>query len=88
MASGIMTPPKRNENVIGESSSGKGSGAEMDELEAYLKKNAAPSSPKAEQASFKLAPSDQLPKSKDSSFSEKDKAGYFEQQPKEKVLVT
>ena len=36
-----------------------------------------------------MVPQDPLPKSKDSSFSDsKDKAGFFEQQPKEKVLLT
>jgi len=56
MASGIMTPPKRNEKVIGESTnSDKNSGVDVDELEAYLRKNVS-SPPKAEVASFKMAP--------------------------------
>lgn len=78
-----MTPPQRNEDVIGESSN---SGVDVDELEAYLKKNQTVSSPKVQEASFKMA-SEVLAKSKDSSFSEKDKAGFYEQS-KEKTLVT
>jgi hypothetical protein len=92
MASGIMTPPKRNEEVISEKTGSRkgsgGSGVDVDELEAYLKKNVS-SPPKEEQKSMLMVPQEPLPKSKDSSFSDsKDKAGYFEQAQKEKVLVS
>ena len=84
-----MTPPKRNEDVISEKSKGlksQNGGVDVDELEAYLRKNQAPSPPKVKEASFKIA-AEPLPKSKDSSFSEKDKAGFYEQ-PREKALIT
>jgi hypothetical protein len=80
MASGIMTPPKRSEDVISEKSKGlksQSGGVDVDELEAYLRKNQAASPPKVQEESFKMA-AEPLPKSKDSSFSEKDKAGFYE----------